>query len=190
MVLSVASTHTDWLGFGGWAAVITLIGGGLAALLLWIGGMRTWTKKTDQLCEKTENILGDIRDKVNQIIGKLDSPVVQVKSPLSLTELGENISLELRAKSWAEEKHLEILEHLRGKGPYEIQGFCFDAVRGEYIPTLPPDFISKEMKRKMQDCAFYRGIALNHVQDVLAIELRNAVLKKLGIALDHPELDK
>ena len=180
-----ANSLGNWIYLGAWITAAVLVVGSILKIGEWIGGMKEF--KSD-----TKPLLNEIRDKVNRIVGKLDSPVMEPGSPLKLTDLGESISEELGAKSWSKEKSEQVALLVKGTRPYKIQGFCFDAVKktNKIALGLPDDFISDDMDSKIQDCAFNRGTSITNVYDVLAIELRDAVLEELEISISHIDLDK
>ena len=94
-------------------------------------------------------------------------------SPLGLTEIGESISEILDAKVWAEKTAPDIAPHFKGKPPYDVQEFCMDFVRRELNPT--EDFVEK-----MKFCAYENTLPMSQVEDVLAVELRDAILTILA----------
>ena len=181
---ATVATTPAWWTLGTWISAIILTVSALATIFIWVGRMIEF--KGD-----TKPILDDIRDKVNHILGKIDSPVVRSQSPLSLTELGQSVSGDLGAKLWASEKSKQVQNLIQGSRPYRIQRFCFDAVRRENKEALglPHDFIDDDMNTKIEDCAFNRGLSLQNIQEVLAIELRDAILDLEGISVEHPDLD-
>ena len=95
-------------------------------------------------------------------------------SPVGLSDLGRTISEELKADKWAENKATALLETLRGKSPYEIQEHCFQfaGTRDNYDPV---------MITNMQMNAYNHGLIEEQVRRVFGIELRDAVLNKLGL---------
>ena len=137
-----------------------------AAMLVSIG---IWVGRMDVLNKTVNKSLRDIKKGIDEILEKLKSSTVEGKSPLRLSEKGQSISETLNASSWAKKKAQEVASHLEGKHPYEIQGFCMNFVRYEFNPTH--DFV-----QKMKSCAYENAIPVSEVEDVLAIELRDALL--------------
>ena len=65
----------------------------------------------------------------------------------------------------------------QNKQPYEIQEFCFKFANDEeYDP---------KMVSKIQASAYNHGVDIDQIKRVLAIELRDALLRKLS--LEAPE---
>ncbi|MDE2736999.1 MAG: hypothetical protein OXI72_21570 [Gemmatimonadota bacterium] len=181
---ATVATTPEWWNVGTTVLAILAVIGAILKVGMWIdsvGGFR----------DDAKPVLNDIRDKVNQIVGKLSSPTMQSSSPLNLTDLGQSVSIELDAKEWASEKSKQVQNLVQGSRPYKIQRFCFDAVKrgNKEALGLPSDFIDDDMNAKIEDCAFNRGLSLQNIQDVLAIELRDAVLDLEGISIEHPDLD-
>ena len=110
-----------------------------------------------------------IHEKIDKIIGRIDNTTISSGSPLHLTELGEKISNELQARQWAEKTATEFSERVRDKQPYEIQEICFEHVRKEFEPE-------GDLDSKIGMAAYENGIKRDEVLDVLAIELRDALL--------------
>lgn len=138
----------------------------------WIQRKDSLESNFNQFVEKMDAYMDEIRKDFREIINKLGSNTVAGKSPRKLNELGESISQVLDANTWATRTASEVFSRVEGKHPYEIQKFCEDFLRREFNP-------SEDFLQKMMDCAYNNAISIEEVQDVLVIELRDALLNML-----------
>ena len=155
-----------------WSAPIILIGGGS---LIWKAG--GWKKtvdfrlnKLDESLARVERGFDEIRLDIKDIFSRLPATSVKGSSPLTLTELGEQISNEVGAKKWAEQIAEELQESVKNMEPFEIQDICFDYVKEKFQPE--PEFL-----KLLQTSAYNTGLDLKKVYDVLAVELRDHLLE-------------
>ena len=141
----------------------------LCAALLLVGA---WVGRMEAFRKDTKDLLKEIRDDVKNIFRSLPSPAIEKSSPLRLTEFGEKLSNALDAKDWAKRTAPSVVSQVKRKHPYAVQDFAFDYVRVQF----KPDDTQLEM---LQTCAYENGTTMKTVLDVLAIELRNALLTQL-----------
>ena len=166
----------DWTNPTLYIAIMVILGTisgaivGIIKIGKWIQRKDSLESNFDQFIEKMEGYMGEIRKDIGTILNKLDSSTVTKESPLRLSELGETISEVLGANMWAKKTAAAISSRIKGKHPYEIQEFCRDYLRREFKP-------SEDFLQKMKDCAYNNAISIEEVQDVLVIELRDALLE-------------
>ena len=142
--------------------------GALVTVGIWIGNMNSFK-------DTVGDTLKEIRDDIKKLFERLPPAVISEGSPISLTELGRSISEEIGASTWAEEQVEGLLSKAIGKQPYEIQKFSFDYVEKEFMPSVT----SGEFYHKMLECAYNNGVSMDKVGNVLAVELRDALLEGL-----------
>ena len=155
-----------------WITPIVLVGiaavGGLCYLNRWMG-------KKDEFAKNVGETLETIQKDIKSIFRILyENKTIQSSSPLRLTELGQSISDTLEAAAWAKRTAKEIAPKITDRQPYVIQNYCFEFVRES-------DALSDELTQKIQEAAYNNGIEVARVTDVLAIELRDALLKIYGL---------
>ena len=140
----------------------------------WVGGMNTSLTHLGNNLEKFENAIkegfSEIREDIKKILSWQSSKTIEAKSPLNLTTIGKDVSKTLGMSSVADKLAPELARHISGKSPYDIQQFCFDYVRDEYEPD--PEF-----DNRIKQHAYQNGLDRDEVLDVLAIELRDRLLK-------------
>ena len=107
---------------------------------------------------------------IKAVLGQLPSTAISDSSPLHLTDMGESISATLQARDWAERTAATLGERVKGKRPYEIQDLSFEYVKNEFKPT-------EEQEVEIRTCAYEKGVKRDIVLDVLAVELRDVLLK-------------
>ena len=107
---------------------------------------------------------------IKAALARLPSAAVSDSSPLHLTDIGESISATLRAREWAERTAAALGERVKGKRPYVVQDLSFEYVKREFKPT-------EEQEVEIRTCAYEKGLKRDIVLDVLAVELRDALLK-------------
>ena len=121
-----------------------------------------------------ERIRSDL-DEVRQIVfARFGVPLLASRSPLRLTKLGRTVSVEIDASAWVDRVAGSLEASIEGKDAYEIQTFCF-----EYVEDT--DQYSDEEQRSIRNTAFQRGLRASDVRSVLAIELRDQLLEKVGL---------
>ena len=153
-----------------WSNPLIYIVSGLAAAgALWKLG--NWMGTKDQFAKTVGEAIEEIRQDIKKIFQLLPKDTLSGQSPLRLNDLGESISETLEAKAWAQRTAREVASLVKGKHPYEIQEYCMSFVKEEkYNPTA--DFIDK-----IKSCAYENALSIDKVQNVLAIELRDAILQ-------------
>ena len=140
------------------AAVSTLI-----TIGMWIGAVNSDRKSLKEAVTKIQN---DIK----KLLQWIPSKTVDSGSPLKLTPVGEKVSKSIDAPLIAKGLVTNMRARTNGKLPYDIQELCFDFIRDEYRP-------SDEIQKNIKQCAYDNGIDCAEVLDVLAIELRDELLK-------------
>ncbi len=129
-----------------------------------------WVGSIDSLKETVETSIMEIKNDIKKILERLPPSTIAEGSPLTLTELGRLVSKELKAGEWAQETANELILRVQKKEPYEVQQFCFDYVKeGRFIS-------SDEFVREMRKIAYNHAVSIEKVEDVLAIELRDALM--------------
>ena len=153
-----------------------IIVAGTAAVIATITGIvkfSRWTGAIDEQRSEAGKFMKEIRDDIKSILARLPNDVVAGGSPLRLTDLGEAISTELEAKTWAWKLAQEMKQKVEGKPAYEINDFAFDYVKNTFQP-------SEEQEARIRSCAYENALSAEKVGDVLAVELRDALLKLVG----------
>ena len=161
----------EWLVLAS-AATILLVAiiRGLMKYSEWKGGVNSDRKSFSEFIKETKGILEEIRNDIKQIFHKLDPPVAESKSPMQLTEYGEELSQKLNAQDWAERTAPTVLAKVSGKQPFEIHNFCKDFVQEFSVKTHPDVF----------ERSYESGITDENMKIVLAIVLRDELLKQIG----------
>ena len=145
--------------------VYLAIAGILVSAGIWIGKMESFKTSATTLLE-------EIRLDIKSLL-QLPAKTFESKSPRMLTDLGKEISLELEVSDWAKEQSVQTLPEVKDKENFEIERFSFTYVANEALT-------SETFKRKIQRCAYERGLTDTEIQAVFAIELRDALLAMSG----------
>ena len=87
--------------------------------------------------------------------------------------MGQKVSKSIDAPSIVKGIAPTLRERAGGKLPYDIQELCFDFIRDEYKPV-------EDIEKKIKQCAYDNGISRADVMDVLAVELRDEILRLIG----------
>lgn len=138
-----------------------LLLGSVYAFGRWQGGVNSDLAKFNEF-------MGYVRGRIDDIFDRLPNPLTGSTSPLSLTDLGKQISNEIGAAQWAARNLADAKQGTKGKTPCEVQQYCFDLAKLENL--------SGEEKRKVEDAAFKQGLTVSQILDVLGIELRDLLL--------------
>ena len=107
--------------------------------------------------------------------GKFGADFISAKSPMELTEKGVEIAKAIKADIISS-KYLDKVKYEENANAYEIQEICFEFARQELQSQLD----GKELDA-IQLEAYERGIRLKNILDIIAIVIRDEILKKLKI---------
>ncbi len=155
---------SNWLSNPVTYLLIISIASALITIGIWIGNVNS----DRTTCKK---FIEEIRNKIDTILGRLPGPLIAKSSPLSLSELGASVSREIGAKDVAKNLSPEIKDRVLGKEPYEVHDICWDYVKYEFKP-------SNELFKKIKAYAYEKGFPSGMVFEVIAIELRDILLKE------------
>lgn len=182
--------ESSWIDISKIVIALGVIGGAIYGICVLLWKISAWktgvdnnqTSLQDNADEDRTAIKGfmkEIRDDIKKIFERLPIPTTATGSPIKLTELGEEISSNLEADQWAKAKAPELINELEGNQPYqpyEIQVSCFSYADSDTN-------YEGAMLNAMKMCAFRKGIDLDQVKRVFGVELRDAILKRLGLQL-------
>lgn len=178
-----------WAKAAGWNLLAATAGGSSAGWPAWLApsisigtvialvvtALRAgeWKGRVDTKIEGFEEAIADLTNEVRRVLGLLPSAAIKGGSPLRLTKLGQDISRELNASSWANNVADDVELRMRGKEPYEVQEFCFD-----YVRVLNLDV---EQQRRVNQSAYDHGLPEEEVRRVMALELRDSLLVRADL---------
>ena len=153
------------------AGVIT----GAVWVALWFRDVNNDRKSFKEFMGKVEEQMGKIEKQIGKMFERLPRPrTIASDSPLRLTEMGEEIAARLNASEVIEKCIAEdVLGPVAGKTSLKIQEMSFAYFRETFVP-------SDDLEKIIEACAFDNGISREDVLDVLAIELRDALLRQVG----------
>ena len=153
---------------GQWSGPVLTI-----AVIAFIGAVLKigeWKGNVDSDRTSFKEFMEEVRKDIKNILKRL--PVTTgADSPLSLTDIGERVSKQLKAIAWADRVSKKLEERCAGKEAYQIHEFCFEYVYNEFAPD-------DEQEREIKMCAYENGIDRRAVLDVLAVELRDKLLEQ------------
>ncbi len=118
----------------------------------------------------------EIRRDIKDILSRLQPSPTASASPIQLTVIGERISENINARSWAEKIANEMVDETKELDSLEIQNMSFEKAQ-EFTPD-------EDMHKKMRDSAFQEGIDLDGIRKVLGVELRDRLLALHGKGKD------
>ena len=98
--------------------------------------------------------------------------VVEGHSPVQLNELGKAVSEHLGAKDWARQEASKLQPQFKGQEAFEI----YETVQ---LYVQDDSRFSEDFQRKMRKTAYEKNVEMIHIQAVLAIELRDALVDRL-----------
>ena len=148
-------------------------------------GFGEWKGKVDSdrsiFRKFMQTIRKEIRKDIKNLTKRIDDVLLQLpklvtvgQSPLRLTDLGKDISGELNAKELAKQLAPKIIEKLgTGSQAFTIQDMCFEYINEEFEP-------SDDVATQISKSAYEHGLKRKQVREVLAVELRDRVLKLTG----------
>ncbi len=154
-----------------WFVVGLGLVGAFSTAFIWVGKMNSDRESSRGFMEEIRKDLREIRDNVNKIFQRFSSPTTASASPKTLTPLGDTISAALQVSGIVAKLAEDLHSQSVGKSDYEIQIFA----QG-YIDRWEPE---SDLEKAIQQCAFDHGLQRMDVMDVFAVELRDALLKKV-----------
>lgn len=116
------------------------------------------------------DFMKEIRDDIKGILKSLGPQVATRGSPIKLTRFGESIASSVEASELAKELSPEQVKSLREMEDYEVDAFC---------QRFVSDSLPESWKRRVEQCAYERGIRIDAVLTVLHIVLRDTLLEEL-----------
>ena len=172
-----------WAIAGGIAALIA-IGVAIFKVGRWAGVVDTsfesFKGTITKIQEDMKDAVREIKEAVTKIQAdinglqlELTSKTLNPGSPLEPNELGKKVSKTIGVPSIVKGLAAGLSEKAEGKHPYDIQELCFNFVRDDYDP-------SDEVEKNIKECAYENGISRADVMDVLAVELRDEILRLIG----------
>ena len=161
---------TPWLAIVGAVAAAIVIGGVLVSIGIWIGSVNANLKTFKDAVGEIKEAVDKIRDTTNSVLHELTSKTLAPGSPLEPNELGKKVSEAIGVPSIVKGLAAGLSEKAEGKHPYDIQELCFNFVRDDYEP-------SDEVEKNIKEFAYKNGISRADVMDVLAVELRDEILR-------------
>ena len=149
-----------------------LAGSTLVGIGIWIGRTEFLNKAVRDALKEIKQTLAGLKKNTDKILDKIKSGTIEGESPYRLNDKGLSVSNSIDAKQWAKRKSQELVPSIKGKQPFEIYEFCKNFVRYEFNPN-------DAFVQKMKMCAYENAITVSEVEDVLIIELRDAIINIL-----------
>ncbi len=166
-----------------------------------------FTSKHDSLKDNVNNINGSLSGSITKIdnhideirrdlsylkgsidIFKRDSPsVAKSHSPVSLTEIGEQLKAELKAeevikRNW-EKIFADLEKNICNKNAYDIQQYCL-----EMSAVEPERFLGKLDLDNLKQFAYQKGNLLQYYSPIFGIIIRDKYLEIKGINVSDVDL--
>ena len=165
--------------------VITVVTS-VVSLIAWVRNAGKSSARLESEMKALGKGQGELRDDINGLTRRIDSILETLigatlfgrpvktsssESPLALTELGKKVSKRLDVPSLVAGHASKLRKQADGQVDYDIQALSLDFINNKFRPT-------KDVERKLKQCAFDDGISLFEVHIVLAIELRDQLMKQ------------
>lgn len=130
-----------------------------------------WKGKVDEGRSAVADFMKEIRSDVKDILSRLPRSALQEGSPIRLTEFGEHLASQIKAKEWADRLCAsgELQRRVMGMSNYEIQEFCLE------FATSERQYDDDEIDL-LRQCAYDNGVKITVVERVLGIVLRDRLL--------------
>ena len=121
--------------------------------------------KFDRIDAKFDEVMGHLLF----IMDQLHTRTSDESSPTQLNDLGRRVSAEVGAQEWVAEQVEQVRPQVAGMLPYDVQWFCYRWVTEERLPD--------DLLVKAKQSAYENGLVLREVLHVIALELRDELLK-------------
>lgn len=139
-----------------------------------IGDTKTAIDSLDERVTSLDKAVGQMQKSIRRVLLVLfpGEPTFESGSPLRLTESGQEIADELDAASWVEKIIPQLRDRTKGEPPAVIEEVCFDYL--VYSDDFQP---APELAAKIRATAYEHGVAREQVRGVLAIILRDELIR-------------
>lgn len=139
-----------------------------------------------------EHHVDDIRKDLAYLKGTVDTfrlssiPLIQSHSPISLTDRGREIAVELQAenivaRNWAKIFN-DLEQNIKDKNAYDVQVYCM-----ETAAVQPEKFFDKSALDAIKEVAYKQGNPFQYYSGVFGVLIRDKYLSLKGI--DKAEID-
>lgn len=149
--------------------------GAAAKLIYWMG-------KVEEHRGSVREFMDEIRGDIKKILERLPAVPIAAGSPVQLTDYGREIARKVRAKEWAVEVAPTLLPEVQGQKPFQVDQFSRTYVHADAF-----DKMDMKWRELVETCAYELGIDRTGVLDVLYVELRDELLRRLGLLFADPE---
>lgn len=147
-------------------AVVAAIGG----IGYWVGRVNSDRKSFRTFMKEVRADLRQIRNNLNQVLWRMPSSFADTASPVKLNKRGELAASILNARDWADKWSVSLAKDCEGLKEYAIYRMC-----QEYVMDNRGRWPSN-----MDECAYQFGSTAEALSEVLEIELRDSILRRLG----------
>ena len=158
------NTPTPYVAIGAAAAVLTLFFA--VGRHLWERAEKKaeWRGRTDESVGNLKTTLANIEYYLRRIFERgLPEKVADSNSPVS-----EHVG----AADWAREEAAKLHSQLEGKEAFEVHEFAQEHVQDD-------SHLGEDIDRRMRKTAYEKNVEIAQVRTVLAVELRDALLRNL-----------
>ena len=140
----------------------------------WFINVNEHIKDTNTHIKETNTAIVEIRRNLSRVLLMLfpGDSAFEGASPLRLTDMGKAIADELDVDAWVQKTVPTIRERVRGEPPDAIEEICFEFII--YGDEFQP---GTDLLNKIRASAYQHGIAKEQVRGVLAIVLRDELIK-------------
>jgi hypothetical protein len=152
---------------------------GVLLVIAWKGSARFTALETS--VDWIKGVLKDL--KINTENNASATPVFTARSPLNLTQTGENWLIESGLKKYIDshpDQFLDVCSSKKGANPYEVQKYIFHVFDQVQFESAFDDTLKK--------FAFHQGTTLDILRRIGAIYLRNVCLENFGMSKE--DIDK
>ncbi|MCY4445395.1 MAG: hypothetical protein OXC02_02905 [Rhodobacteraceae bacterium] len=161
----------EWIGV---IAALLAVGGLLWSIATWCANVNHDRKDFKAFMNKVSKQLEKISHDILSLNIRFEGKTIERKSPYELNELGKKVLEKFNGNKIAEQLSESLFDKARVLDTnYEIQELSFRFVHGKYEPE-------KQDLIEMQESAYNNDISMKDVKDVVAILLRDILLKKTG----------
>ena len=183
--------QVNWMIAGAIATVASAIIGAVSGFLAATVRVGQYIQKVDDLKDRMVKVEGEIKDHSSKLVEcstKIDertspySSLTKRKSPITLSEKGEELLKKSGADKFVLENTNKFVEAIKARNPktaYDVQ-----AISREVLQS----FQDHEEFNPFKDFAFKEGLDLEPIFIVMSIFLRDIALPLLGFK--YEELDK
>jgi len=148
--------------------------------------LTNWITKVNFTRSTLVSFIEEIRGDIKEIFRRLPAETALSSSPITLTELGQQVAEEIKVDSWLNKYVGNVQKQISpDTNPYEIQDVCFryadEQLMEELTRVAETNKSASFIKADIELSAYNHGLTLDKVTRVVGVKLRDQILRNFNM---------